>query len=69
LYAYTFESLKKFAELPASELERVESLEQNRWIEGGRKIRIGITEHDSIPVDTLDDLKRVRAIIAERESK
>ena len=63
LYGYTAEALKKFATLPQSNLERLEKLEQNRWIENGGKIKIGITEHQSIPVDTREDLKRIREII------
>ena len=66
LYAYTYEALKEFASLEPTRLEKLESLEQNRWIENGYDIRIGITEHDSIPVDTMDDLKKVRRIMQER---
>jgi len=60
LYAYTAEALKKFAHLPQSNLEKLERLEQNRWLENGGHITIGITEHQSIPVDTLEDLERIR---------
>ena len=63
LYAYTYEALKEFAELPMSNLERMESLEQNRWIENGNEIYVSITHHDSIPVDTLEDLERVRNLL------
>lgn len=63
LYGYTAEALKKFANLPQSNLEKLEKLEQNRWIENGGKIKMGITEHQSIPVDTQEDLKRIREII------
>ena len=66
LYAYTYEALKEFASLPPSRLEQLESLEQNRWLENGESIKVGITEHDSIPVDTLDDLKRVREIMSKK---
>ena len=66
LYAYTYEALKEFASLESSRLERLESLEQNRWIEHGNTIKIGITKHDSIPVDTVDDLKKVREIMSKR---
>tara|TARA_B110000285_G_scaffold198013_1_gene230123 strand:- start:603 stop:1361 length:759 start_codon:yes stop_codon:yes gene_type:complete len=68
LYAYTFDALQEFAELPISTLERMESLEQNRWIENGNSIHVGITNHDSIPVDTIDDLERVRILLKEREA-
>ena len=67
LYAYTYEALKEFAELPASTLERMESLEQNRWIENGNKIHVEITHHDSIPVDTIDDLEKVRQLLRDKQ--
>lgn len=66
LYAYTYNALHQFAEMPQSDLERYESLEQLRWLENGGNIKVGITQHESIPVDTLDDLKRVRDIMLAR---
>ena len=66
LYAYTYEALSQFAAMPLSALEHYESLEQLRWLENGGRIKVGITAHESIPVDTMDDLKRVREIIASR---
>jgi 3-deoxy-manno-octulosonate cytidylyltransferase (CMP-KDO synthetase) len=63
LYAYTLEVLEAFAALPCGDLEQSESLEQLRWLEAGGSIHIGITHHDSIPVDTPEDLERVRKMI------
>lgn len=63
LYGYTAEALRKFAKLPQSNLELTEKLEQNRWIEDGGDIWIGITEHQSIPVDTQSDLERIRKMM------
>ena len=63
LYGYTVEALNKFASLPQSDLEKLEKLEQLRWIENGGNIKIGITEHQSVPVDTQEDLERIRKII------
>jgi 3-deoxy-manno-octulosonate cytidylyltransferase (CMP-KDO synthetase) len=60
LYAYTYAALQRFAALPISILEQYESLEQLRWLENGGKIKVGITQYDSIPVDTPEDLERVR---------
>ncbi|NJN25489.1 MAG: 3-deoxy-manno-octulosonate cytidylyltransferase [Cyclobacteriaceae bacterium] len=60
LYAYTAEALKEFATLPQSMLEKLERLEQNRWLENGGHITVGITKHQSIPVDTMEDLERIR---------
>jgi 3-deoxy-manno-octulosonate cytidylyltransferase (CMP-KDO synthetase) len=66
LYAYTHQALSTFAEMQSSDLEHFENLEQLRWLENGGRIKVGITEHESIPVDTKDDLKRVREIMAKR---
>jgi 3-deoxy-manno-octulosonate cytidylyltransferase (CMP-KDO synthetase) len=63
MYAFRPEALEKFAALPMSDLEKAESLEQNRWLENGRNIRLCMTEHEGISVDTPDDLERVRNII------
>lgn len=63
LYGYSVKALKEFAALPPSKLELMEKLEQNRWMENGGKIKIGITEHQSIPVDTFEDLERIRKMM------
>jgi 3-deoxy-manno-octulosonate cytidylyltransferase (CMP-KDO synthetase) len=58
LYAYTTTVLKKITKLPRSPLEIAESLEQNRWLENGLKIRTALTEWESISIDTPADLER-----------
>jgi 3-deoxy-manno-octulosonate cytidylyltransferase (CMP-KDO synthetase) len=58
LYAYKTEILKKITMLARSPLEIAESLEQNRWIENGLKIRTAVTDRESISIDTPDDLDR-----------
>jgi 3-deoxy-manno-octulosonate cytidylyltransferase (CMP-KDO synthetase) len=58
LYAYTADALKKITSFERSYLEIAESLEQNRWIENGIKIRTALTEWESIGIDTPDDLER-----------
>jgi 3-deoxy-manno-octulosonate cytidylyltransferase (CMP-KDO synthetase) len=63
LYVYRRDCLMQLAGLPASELERAESLEQLRALEHGIRILAVETEHDSIGVDTPDDLDRVRRLI------
>ena len=64
LYGYTIEALKTFATLPASSLEITESLEQNRWLESGRFMYCGFAQEDSIPVDTPQDLEKVRDLVS-----
>jgi 3-deoxy-manno-octulosonate cytidylyltransferase (CMP-KDO synthetase) len=64
LYAYRRSFLLAFARLQPTPLEVAESLEQLRALEHGFRIRTVETEHDSIGVDTPDDLERARRLIA-----
>jgi len=64
IYAYRKHFLDTFARLPEGTLERLESLEQLRALEHGYRIRVAITEHDSIEVDTPQELERIRRILA-----
>jgi 3-deoxy-manno-octulosonate cytidylyltransferase (CMP-KDO synthetase) len=58
LYAYKTETLCKIAEMQTTPLEEAESLEQLRWLENGLRIRMGITQHESLSVDTQEDLEK-----------
>jgi len=58
MYAYRPDVLKQLTSLPQSELELTESLEQLRWLENGYKIKVGITQVNTIGIDTPDDLVR-----------
>lgn len=64
LYAYRRSFLIEFAQLPQTPLELTESLEQLRALEHGYRIRTVETQHESVEVDTPDDLERVRGILA-----
>ncbi len=68
MYGFRVDSLREFANLEQTKLEKIESLEQNRWLENGGIIKIEITQHDTIPVDTIDDLEKVRRIVAQMEN-
>lgn len=57
LYAYRVEVLKEITLLPQSVLELAESLEQLRWLENGYTIKVGITEVETIGIDTPQDLE------------
>jgi 3-deoxy-manno-octulosonate cytidylyltransferase (CMP-KDO synthetase) len=59
LYAYKYDVLKAITTLPQSLLEIAESLEQNRWIENAYKIKVEITDYESISIDTPKDLEEV----------
>ncbi len=58
-YAYRKGFLLSFVALPEGEWERFEKLEQLRALEYGYKIKVVLTKHDSIEVDTPEDLLRV----------
>ena len=63
LYAYRTETLKKITSLSRSSLEISESLEQNRWIENGYRIRTAVTKWESISIDTPDDLEKAKLLL------
>jgi 3-deoxy-manno-octulosonate cytidylyltransferase (CMP-KDO synthetase) len=65
-YAYRKEALDRFVNLPESPLEKSERLEQLRFLENGIQIFVRETPHDSIGVDTEEDLQRVIEILNKR---
>jgi 3-deoxy-manno-octulosonate cytidylyltransferase (CMP-KDO synthetase) len=65
-YAYRKPALDRFCSLPESQLERSERLEQLRFLDNGISIYVTETVHDTIGVDTEDDLKRVEGLILAR---
>jgi 3-deoxy-manno-octulosonate cytidylyltransferase (CMP-KDO synthetase) len=65
-YAYRKSALDRFVGWPESLLERAERLEQLRFLENGVSIYVGETPHDSIGVDTEEDLQRVEDILRKR---
>jgi 3-deoxy-manno-octulosonate cytidylyltransferase (CMP-KDO synthetase) len=60
IYAYRNDFLQTFANLPQGFFERAEHLEQLRALENGFRIKVVLTDKDSIEVDTPEDLERVR---------
>ena len=58
LYAYRSDILKEITALPQSSLELAESLEQLRWLQNGYKIKVAITNQETIGIDTPEDLKK-----------
>lgn len=64
LYGYRKEFLLKYINLPQSQLELAESLEQLRVLSNGYRIKVVEVEQDSVGVDTPEDLERVRALLA-----
>jgi 3-deoxy-manno-octulosonate cytidylyltransferase (CMP-KDO synthetase) len=66
LYAFRREALLDFPTLPPGELERLEQLEQLRWLENGYRIRMVETDYDAISVDVPADIDRVEKLLANR---
>lgn len=64
MYAYKASVLKQITTLPQSSLEVAESLEQLRWLENGFTIKVGITNVDTIGIDTPQDLKDAELFLA-----
>lgn len=69
LYAYRTEVLKEITSLPQSSLELAESLEQLRWLENGYTIKVGISEVETIGIDTPQDLEKAERYLLTIEKK
>ncbi len=63
LYAYRRAALQQFQSLPPSILEQTERLEQLRFLENNIPIHVEPTDHDTIGVDTEEDLHRVESLL------
>lgn len=63
LYAYKTEVLKEISKLQQSPLEIAESLEQLRWLQNGYKIKVGITDIETIGIDTPEDLQKAEIFL------
>ena len=63
LYAYRREVLHEVTQLPQSHLELAESLEQLRWLENGYRIRVGLTDVETVGIDTPEDLERAEEFL------
>jgi len=59
LYGYKSSVLRELTMLKPSMLELSESLEQNRWLENGYKIKVAESEFENISIDTEEDLKNI----------
>ncbi len=66
LYAFRTEVLRAVTALPQSPLELAESLEQLRWLENGYKIGVGLSDVETIGIDTAEDLEKAERWLNER---
>ena len=63
LYVFRRDALLEYPTLPQGELERIEQLEQLRWLENGWKIRVAEVEHDAVSVDVPADIARAEKLL------
>lgn len=66
VYAYLRTVLKEVTQLPQSSLEKAESLEQLRWLQNGYKIKVGLTNIETVGIDTPADLERAEAFLRDK---
>jgi 3-deoxy-manno-octulosonate cytidylyltransferase (CMP-KDO synthetase) len=59
IYGYRYSTLQRLIQLPESNLEKSEKLEQLRWIENGYAIHVAECVYEGIGIDTPEDLERV----------
>jgi 3-deoxy-manno-octulosonate cytidylyltransferase (CMP-KDO synthetase) len=61
IYGYLTKTLAEICTLPPSDNEIKERLEQLRWLDNKYIIKVGITTHEGISVDTLKDIEKIKA--------
>ncbi len=59
IYAFKTEVLNEISKLSQTNREINENLEQLRWLENNYQIAVGITDHESVSIDTREDLKKL----------
>ena len=63
IYAYRRDVLREITQLPQSSLELAESLEQLRWLQNGYRIKVGLTDIETVGIDTPEDLDRAERFL------
>lgn len=63
LYAYRADVLREITSLPQSALELSESLEQLRWLENGYVIKVGVSQVETVGIDTPEDLVKAEEFL------
>jgi 3-deoxy-manno-octulosonate cytidylyltransferase (CMP-KDO synthetase) len=67
IYAYRATTLSEIVRLPESPLEAAESLEQLRWLQDGRTIRVAVSDHITVGIDTPEDLAEAERYLSQRQ--
>lgn len=68
IYAYRADVLHAVTRLPQSPLELAESLEQLRWLQNGYRIKVALTQEETVGIDTPEDLKRAEERLKDRNA-
>ena len=63
VYAFRKQAIMDFAKMAVSPLEASEKLEQLRYLENGKRIKMVETTHIGIGIDTIEDLQRARKML------
>jgi len=63
VYAYKKDLLMSFTKWPQSSLEKIEKLEQLRYLENGIKIKMAETDYNNIAIDTPEDLEKAKLFL------
>ena len=63
IYAFRADVLGEVAQLQQTPLEKAEKLEQLRWLESGYKIGVGVTDIETVGIDTPEDLQRAESLL------
>ena len=67
IYGFYRSTLLALSKLPPSQLELAESLEQLRWLENGYPIQVGLTDMETIGIDTPADLEMAEEWLKNRK--
>ncbi|MCQ2059272.1 MAG: 3-deoxy-manno-octulosonate cytidylyltransferase [Bacteroidaceae bacterium] len=67
LYAFRSQVLEQITEMPQSVLEKAESLEQLRWLEAGYNIKVGVTNIETVGIDTPEDLQKAEQFLKSKK--
>lgn len=67
IYGYRVDFLQRFISLPPSPLEEAEGLEQLRALEDGATIRVHLTEHEAIGLDSPDQIPLIESLLASQQ--
>ena len=66
IYGFRKQALLDFYQLPMKSLEASEKLEQLRYLEFGKRIKMISTDHVGVGIDTPDDLERARTLMLKK---